>query len=80
MLLSGCGQARGSVVASGGRRIPQFRVVSRGYERDTVETHRLTTDGLADLTGADATATQAQQWVNKIHEVRVVAVGQRGAA
>jgi hypothetical protein len=80
MLLSRCGQARGPVVASGGRRIPQFRVVSRGYERDAVETHHLTTDDLADLTGADATAAQVQQWVNKIHEARVVVVGQRGAA
>lgn len=39
-------------------------------------THRLTAEDLADLAGADATATQAQQWVNKIHEARVV-VGQR---
>jgi ATP-grasp ribosomal peptide maturase len=40
-------------------------------------THRLTAADLADLSGVDATATQAQHWVNKTHEARVVVVGER---
>lgn len=39
--------------------------------------HRLTATDLADLSGVDATATQAQHWVNKTHEARVVVVGER---
>jgi ATP-grasp ribosomal peptide maturase len=51
--------------------------VTEGGQLTVAYTHRLTTHDLADLAGAEATATQAQQWVNKIHEARVVAVGQR---
>lgn len=40
-------------------------------------THRLTPAELADLSGADVTATQVQRWVNKICEARVVVVGER---
>jgi ATP-grasp ribosomal peptide maturase len=51
--------------------------VTEGGQLTVAYTHRLTAEDLADLAGADATATQAQQWVNKIHEARVVVVGQR---
>jgi hypothetical protein len=40
-------------------------------------THRLTSTDLADLSGVDATATQVQQWVNKVHDARVVVVDER---
>ena len=49
-------------------------------EGDTVTvafTHRLTSADLADLSGVDATATQLQRWVSKIHEARVVCVGEQ---
>lgn len=49
-------------------------------EGDTVTvafTHRLTSADLADLSGVDATATQLQRWVRKVHEARVVCVGEQ---
>jgi ATP-grasp ribosomal peptide maturase len=51
--------------------------VTEGGQLTVAYTHRLTAEDLTDLAGADATATQVQQWVNKIHEARVVVVGQR---
>lgn len=51
--------------------------VTEGGKLTVAFTHRLSTADLADLTGVDATATQAQQWVDKIHEARVVVVGER---
>jgi ATP-grasp ribosomal peptide maturase len=51
--------------------------VTEGGTLTVAFTHRLSTADLADLTGVDATATQAQHWVDKIHEARVVVVGQR---
>ncbi|MGH3975833.1 MAG: ATP-grasp ribosomal peptide maturase [Pseudonocardiaceae bacterium] len=51
--------------------------VTEGGKLTVAFTHRLSTAELADLTGVDATATQAQHWVDKIHEARVVVVGQR---
>jgi hypothetical protein len=51
--------------------------VTEGGQLTVAYTHRLTAEDLADLANADATATQAQQWVNKTHEARVVVVGQR---
>jgi ATP-grasp ribosomal peptide maturase len=50
--------------------------VTEGGQLTVAYTHRLTAEDLADLAGAEATATQAQQWVNKTHEARVVVVGQ----
>jgi hypothetical protein len=32
---------------------------------------------LADLSGVDATATQLQHWVSKVHEARVICVGEQ---
>lgn len=40
-------------------------------------THRLTSAALADLSGVDATATQLQRWVSKVHEARVICVGEQ---
>lgn len=51
--------------------------VTEGGKLTVAFTHRLSTAELADLTGVDATATQAQHWVDKIHEARVVVVGER---
>ena len=51
--------------------------VAEGGQLTVAFTHRLTTTGLADLSGVNATATQAQHWVNKTHEARVVVVGER---
>ncbi|MGH3692666.1 MAG: ATP-grasp ribosomal peptide maturase [Pseudonocardiaceae bacterium] len=51
--------------------------VTEGGQLMVTFTHRLTADDLTDLSGVDATATQVQQWVNKIHEARVVVVGER---
>ncbi len=50
--------------------------VTEGGQLTVAFTHRLTAADLADLSGVDATATQAQHWVNKTHEARVVAVGE----
>lgn len=52
-------------------------VVTEGGTLTVAYTHRLTDDDLAGLVGADATATQVQQWVDKIHEARVIVVGER---
>lgn len=52
-------------------------IVTEGGKLTVAYTHRLTDDDLADLAGAEVTATQAQQWVDKIHEARVVVVGER---
>lgn len=43
-------------------------------------THLLTEDDLADLAGVRATAHLFQQWVDKVHEARIVVVGGRGFA
>lgn len=51
--------------------------VTEGGQLTVAFTHRLTATDLADLSGVDATATQAQHWVNKTHEARVVVVGER---
>lgn len=51
--------------------------VTEGSKLTVAFTHRLTSTDLVDLSGVDATATQAQHWVNKIHEARVVVVGER---
>ena len=51
--------------------------VTEGGQLTVAFTHRLTAADLADLSGVDATATQAQHWVNKTHEARVVVVGER---
>ncbi len=51
--------------------------VTEGSNLTVAFTHRLTSADLADLAGVDATATQAQQWVDKIHEARIVVVGER---
>jgi ATP-grasp ribosomal peptide maturase len=50
--------------------------VTEGGQLTVAFTHRLTAADLADLSGVDATATQAQHWVNKTHEARVVVVGE----
>lgn len=52
-------------------------VVTEGGKLTVAYTHRLTEEDLTDLVGADATATQVQQWVDKIHEARVVVIGER---
>jgi glutathione synthase/RimK-type ligase-like ATP-grasp enzyme len=51
--------------------------VTEGGRLTVAFTRRLTAADLADLSGVGATATQAQHWVNKTHEARVVVVGQR---
>lgn len=51
--------------------------VTEGGQLTVAFTHRITADEFVDLSGVDATATQIQQWVNKIHEARVVVVGER---
>lgn len=51
--------------------------VTEGGRLTVAFTHRLTAADLADLSGVGATATQAQHWVNKTHEARVVVVGER---
>jgi hypothetical protein len=51
--------------------------VTEGGRLTVAFTHRLTAADLAGLSGVDATATQAQHWVNKTHEARVVVVGER---
>ncbi|HLL37422.1 MAG TPA: ATP-grasp ribosomal peptide maturase [Streptomyces sp.] len=43
----------------------------------TVYTHRVTEDDLRDLRGVDTTAHLFQAWVDKTHEVRLTAVGDR---
>ncbi len=50
--------------------------VTEGGQLTVAFTHRLTAADLADLSGVDATATQAQHWVDKTHEARVVVVGE----
>lgn len=50
--------------------------VTEGSKLTVAFTHRLSSTDLADLTGVDATATQLQQWVNKVHEARVVVIGE----
>jgi ATP-grasp ribosomal peptide maturase len=50
--------------------------VTEGGQLTVAFTHRLTTADLADLSGVNATATQAQHWVSKTHEDRVVVVGE----
>lgn len=52
-------------------------VVTEGGKLTVAYTHRLTEADLTDLVGADVTATQAQQWVDKTHEARVIVVGER---
>jgi ATP-grasp ribosomal peptide maturase len=51
--------------------------VTEGGQLTVAFIHRLTVADLMDLSGVDATATQAQHWVNKTHEARVVVVGER---
>ncbi len=51
--------------------------VTEGDALTVAFTHRLTSADLADLAGVDATATQLQRWVSKVHEARVVCVGGR---
>lgn len=51
--------------------------VTEGGRLTVAFTHRLTATDLVDLSGVDATAAQVQQWVNKVHEARVVVVGER---
>ncbi|MGH4019085.1 MAG: ATP-grasp ribosomal peptide maturase [Pseudonocardiaceae bacterium] len=51
--------------------------VTEGGKLTVAFTHRLSVADLADLSGVDAAATQVQQWVDKIHEARVVVVGER---
>ncbi len=51
--------------------------VTEGGQLTVAFTHRLTAADLADLSRVGATATQAQHWVNKTHEARVVVVGER---
>ncbi len=51
--------------------------VTEGGSLTVAFTHRLTATDLADLSGVDATATQVQHWVDKVHEARVIVVGDR---
>jgi ATP-grasp ribosomal peptide maturase len=51
--------------------------VTEGSALTVAFTHRLTSSDLTNLSGIDATATQVQQWVNKIYEARVIVVGDR---
>lgn len=67
----------GSLDRSVVRKSLGHNTVTEGGRLTVAYTHRLTTGDLADLAGADTTATQAQQWVDKTHEARVVVVGQR---
>lgn len=50
--------------------------VTEGSKLTVAFTHRLMSTDLEDLSGVEATATQVQQWVNKIYEARIVVVGQ----
>jgi ATP-grasp ribosomal peptide maturase len=50
--------------------------VTEGDTLTVAFTHRLASTDLVDLAGVAATATQVQQWVNKVHEARVVVVGE----
>lgn len=51
--------------------------VTEGGRFTVSYTHRLSPNDLNDLAGVDATATQVQQWLDKIHEARVVVVGEQ---
>lgn len=51
--------------------------VTEGGALTVAFTHRLTSIDPADMSGVDVTATQLQRWVSKIHEARVVCVGER---
>lgn len=51
--------------------------ITEGEQLKVAFTHYLSADDLTDLSGVDATAIQAQQWVNKIYEARVVMVGEQ---
>jgi hypothetical protein len=44
-------------------------------QRKVGHTHKLTDDDLAELGGLELTAHQFQEWVPKLHEVRLIAVG-----
>lgn len=50
--------------------------VTEGEQLTVAFTHRLTASELNELTGTDATATQVQQWVDKVFEARVIVVGE----
>ncbi|MGH3873352.1 MAG: ATP-grasp ribosomal peptide maturase [Pseudonocardiaceae bacterium] len=51
--------------------------VTEGGRFNVAYTHRLSGSDLADLSGVEVSATQVQQWVEKIYEARVVVVGER---
>ncbi|MBV9160580.1 MAG: ATP-grasp ribosomal peptide maturase [Pseudonocardiales bacterium] len=51
--------------------------VTEGSALTVAFTHRLEPSDLGDLSGIETTATQVQQWVNKIYEARVVVIGER---
>ena len=51
--------------------------VTEGGQLTVAFTHQLTHADLSELAGVRVTATLVQQWVDKIHEARVVVVGER---